>query len=159
MARYIIELETEETLDGMQRPVSLKVNGSELTPCQYSAAGFIGNQIITRANWLALDCDEYKELVEELLKSTKNNRKSDRGYCYLMIDHNTGYHKIGRSLAPYDRERTLQSEKPTVELVWKWKGGSKEEKKWHRKFNKKRIRGEWFALDGCDIETLKIETL
>lgn len=159
MAKYIIELETEETIGGMQRPISLKVNGEELNPCQYQVAGFIGGQIIAIANYLANNCDEYNESVKKLLSRSSNNKESDISYCYLMIDHNTGYHKIGRSLAPYDRERTLQSEKPTIELIWKWMGGSKEESKWHRKFKKKRIRGEWFNLDECDIETLKTETL
>lgn len=159
MPKYIIELETEQTVDGLQRPISLKVDGIELQPCQYGTAGFIGNQIITKANWLALDCREYNDWVEDLLKKSRNKTKSDRGYCYLMIDHNTGYYKIGRSLAPYDRERTLQSEKPTIELIYKWRGGSKEEKRWHRKFKDKRIRGEWFTLNEADIERLQTETL
>ena len=34
-----------------------------------------------------------------------------------MIDHNTGYHKIGISNNPSYREQTLQSEKPTIDML------------------------------------------
>lgn len=38
-------------------------------------------------------------------------------YVYLMHDTNTGYYKIGMSNNPAYREGTLQSEKPTIELL------------------------------------------
>lgn len=154
--KYIVELETEKLDSGLDRVVSLSVNGTELMPCDYRFVGFIADQIISKANMLASDCDEYKAFCNHILK-TRNGAK-DIGYCYLMIDHNTGYFKIGRSLAPYDRERTLQSEKPTIEMILKWEGGPKEEAKWHRRFSKKRIRGEWFDLNEFDVKEIKRET-
>ena len=38
-----------------------------------------------------------------------------------MCDKNTGFYKIGKSAKPKFRERTLQSEKPTIELVMVFK--------------------------------------
>lgn len=76
-------------------------------------------------------------------------------YVYLMIDKNTGYYKIGRSKRPSFREKTLQSEKPTVELLHSFEAEKKDEKELHSMFSHKRIRGEWFDLSGSDIETVK----
>ena len=80
-----------------------------------------------------------------------NYRKTN---IYLMIDHNMGYHKIGRSKDPLKRERTLQSEKPTIELVHTWKGFYNDETSLHERFEEKRIRGEWFNLSPSDISEL-----
>ena len=74
---------------------------------------------------------------------------------YLMIDKNTGYYKIGRSKNPIYREKTLQSEKPTIELLLWWDAMIKDERKLHNMFSEKRIRGEWFDLSGSDIEVIK----
>ena len=75
-------------------------------------------------------------------------------YVYLMIDYNTGYHKIGRSKNPKYREKTLQSEKPTIELLDKWSAYPETEKELHKHFDGKRIRGEWFDLSCDDIKLI-----
>lgn len=71
---------------------------------------------------------------------------------YLMHDSNTGYTKIGRSVNPRMRERTLQSEKPSIalfaicdELV---------EKELHQQYKDKRVRGEWFDLSKDEINDI-----
>ena len=71
---------------------------------------------------------------------------------YLMHDSNTGYTKIGRSVNPRMRERTLQSEKPSItlfaicyELV---------EKELHQQYKNKRVRGEWFDLSKDEINDI-----
>ena len=74
---------------------------------------------------------------------------------YLMIDKNTGYYKIGRSKNPKYREGTLQSKKPTVELLFSYDALVKQEKELHNMFSEKRIRGEWFDLRGSDIDNIK----
>ncbi len=74
---------------------------------------------------------------------------------YLMIDHNTGYYKIGRSMNPAIREKTLQSEKPTIELIFSYEGCFNDERYMHEYFSDKRIRGEWFDLTGSDIIKFK----
>lgn len=76
-------------------------------------------------------------------------------YVYIMIDHNTKYYKIGRSDGPLKREKTLQSEKPTIELIYKFECEYGIEKELHNKFINKKIRGEWFNLDNNDIDYIK----
>lgn len=70
---------------------------------------------------------------------------------YVMLDENTGYYKIGRSIKPRVRERTLQSEKPTIKMLFHHEATHKDEKDLHEKFSEKRIRGEWFDLSGSDL--------
>ena len=68
---------------------------------------------------------------------------------YLMKDFFRGVHKIGKSINPQVRERTLQSEVPTIELVHVIDEDI--EKHLHEKFSAKRIRGEWFNLSINDL--------
>tara|TARA_R100001443_G_scaffold30830_2_gene44735 strand:+ start:3114 stop:3941 length:828 start_codon:yes stop_codon:yes gene_type:complete len=74
---------------------------------------------------------------------------------YVMIDKNTGYYKIGRSIHPKFRERTLQSEKPTIEMLFHHNAMIKDEKELHELFKNKRVRGEWFDLNGTDLNKIK----
>lgn len=84
-------------------------------------------------------------------------------YVYLMKDFSNGYYKIGMSNKPEYRERTLQSEKPTIEMIANKRYPSRKiaeaiEAALHNAFSEKRIRGEWFSLDAIDVELL-LETL
>lgn len=85
----------------------------------------------------------------------KKNPLKKQTYIYVMIDKNTGYYKIGRSVNPKQRERTLQSEKPTIEMLFNYKTITSHEKELHNMFKGKRIRGEWFDLSGSDIIEIK----
>jgi len=70
--------------------------------------------------------------------------------CYLIKDHNIKYpdgssaYKIGKSSNPLNREKTLQGEKPTLELIKKFN------KNWesvlHNEYETQNLRGEWFRL-------------
>lgn len=71
---------------------------------------------------------------------------------YLMKDSNTGYTKIGKAINPRFRERTLQSEKPSISLLAICE--SLIESELHEKYSEKRIRGEWFNLDENDISEI-----
>lgn len=84
-------------------------------------------------------------------------------YVYLMVDTSNGYHKIGISNHPDYREKTLQSEKPSIEKICAKKFPSRIiaqsiESALHTAFAAKRIRGEWFHLSEKDVAQL-IETL
>lgn len=80
-------------------------------------------------------------------------------FVYMMRDLANGYYKIGISNNPEYRERTLQSEKPTIELI-----KAKEfpvraiaeafEAALHKTYAAKRLRGEWFNLDVNDVDNL-----
>jgi hypothetical protein len=73
-------------------------------------------------------------------------------YTYLMVNHDNGFYKIGKSIKPKFRERTLQSNEPNVELLGYCDSNIIAEKSLHEKFKDKRIRGEWFNLNKDDIE-------
>jgi hypothetical protein len=94
-------------------------------------------------------------LGKEIELKNITNKKAVDTQIYVMIDKNTGYYKIGRSVNPKIRERTLQSEKPTIEMIFSYLGLSSDEKELHEMFFEKRIRGEWFDLNGTDIQKIK----
>jgi hypothetical protein len=72
--------------------------------------------------------------------------------CYLMVDSSTKYVKIGNSINPHKRERTLQSEKPTIEILHIFKKNIETEL--HQKYSKNRIRGEWFNLTNNEVKKI-----
>ena len=80
--------------------------------------------------------------------------KHETTFVYLMLDKNTGYHKIGRSINPNKRERTLQSEKPTITLFYHCEVPVKIETILHEKYKDYRVRGEWFDLDEEQINEI-----
>lgn len=84
-------------------------------------------------------------------------------FVYLMVDTANGYHKIGISNHPEYREGTLQSEKPTIELLCAKQFPSRTiakaiESALHKAYEAKHLRGEWFQLEANDIIEL-LETL
>ena len=84
-------------------------------------------------------------------------------YVYLMKDTSNGYHKIGISNTPEYRERTLQSEKPTIEMLACKKFPTRKiaesiESALHTAYSQQRLRGEWFNLSEADVAAI-IETL
>lgn len=92
-----------------------------------------------------------------------NNNSSESCFLYLMTDTTNGFHKIGISNKPEYREKTLQSEKPSIELITHKKFPSRQialsiEKALHLSFKDKNIRGEWFNLDQKDVDEI-VETL
>lgn len=116
---------------------------------------------------------EYRELVrkeipnyqpftvEEKLSIQGGTGADEECYVYLMIDKNNNSHKIGISNKPEWREKTLQSEKPVIELIASKKFinrkiASSFEKALHEAYSDKRIRGEWFQLDPIEVEEIKI---
>ena len=85
-----------------------------------------------------------------------SNFVDDACYVYLMHDLKTNFYKIGISNSPTYREKTLQSEKPTIILIRSKRFPNRKiaeilEKTLHNTYINKRIRGEWFALDLEDI--------
>lgn len=105
---------------------------------------------------------DYKPL-EIRLNDGLNEVRSNFCYVYLMHDTVNGYYKIGISNNPAYREKTLQSEKPTIEMVISKKFPIRKiaesiEKSLHQVYSEKRIRGEWFELSLLDVEHI-IESL
>ena len=69
---------------------------------------------------------------------------------YIIKDSTNNMYKIGKSKNPRVRESTLQSEKPTLNIV---KVFNKDiEKKLHADYKEYRIRGEWFKLNKIQVK-------
>lgn len=104
---------------------------------------------------------KWENKQEESITSSKIGRPSDPCYVYLMVDKANGYHKIGISNHPEYREGTLQSEKPTIELVCAKQYPSRIiasaiESALHTAFGEKRLRGEWFDLSEKEVNDIKL---
>lgn len=98
-----------------------------------------------------------EELEMATLEKTGN---SSTCYVYLMNDTTNNFYKIGISNKPKYREHTLQSDKPTIELICAKEYPTRAiaeaiESALHRVYGNKRIRGEWFNLDTSDVEDIK----
>ena len=68
---------------------------------------------------------------------------------YLIKDKTNNTYKIGKSKSPMNREKTLQSEKPNLEMVKTW--SSDIETELHKKYKRQRLRGEWFNLTPIQV--------
>lgn len=111
-------------------------------------------------------CNELKERnIEVVHHKTKGFVNEDTisiepCYVYLMHDTTNDYYKIGISNNPEYREKTLQSEKPTIEMICCKEYPIRSiaeafEAALHKTFAGKRIRGEWFSLTQTDVIILK----
>lgn len=100
--------------------------------------------------------EEEKRKKEEQrlrVKEEKNRRNQLRGgttKTYLMKDKSKpGIYKIGKSVDPNHREKTLQSETPFAENVKVWNKNI--ETILHNYYDDYRVRGEWFKLTPIQI--------
>lgn len=113
--------------------------------------------------------DRIKQLVPDyqlprrMVAKTPIEYKFNWCYVYLMRDNSNGYHKIGISNTPEYREKTLQSEKPSIEMLVCKKFPTRKiaeaiESALHTAYSQQRVRGEWFNLNDEDVAAI-IETL
>ena len=105
---------------------------------------------------------KYEEKKKNSLTNSKITPRDSNETCYvyLMVDKTNYYHKIGISNSPKYREKTLQSEKPTIELVCSKSFINRQmslsiEQSLHNNYKSKRVRGEWFSLSDQDVEDVK----
>ena len=73
----------------------------------------------------------------------------------MTTELENGFIKIGWSLCPEYREKTLQSEEPEIELLNFWNGSRATEFVLHAKYAPLRLRGEWFKLSIVHIEEIR----
>jgi Meiotically Up-regulated Gene 113 (MUG113) protein len=141
---------------------------------QTTINGAVGNQWYVENEFVVLVqglVKEYKELINdnienyqplhETIGNISENNNAEECFVYLMVDTSNHFHKIGISNKPGYREKTLQSEKPTIELITAKEYPSRQiaesiEKALHQTFADKRIRGEWFELNDRDINEIKL---
>lgn len=112
-------------------------------------------------------CDVIKSLVDarnakfDGKKGIKRKLgiKSKKTFVYLMHHGLSKAWKIGRSVNPRRREKTLQDQDPRIELKWKTSSVAGFETFLHNKFKDKRLRGEWFDLTATDVDWIKTQAL
>lgn len=80
------------------------------------------------------------------------NRTISTQKTYLMIDEACGAVKIGKSSNPQFRERTLGAQMPKIRLIAICPRDI--EQILHERYQKKRMRGEWFNLSSKDIRKI-----
>ena len=71
---------------------------------------------------------------------------------YLMRDERNGMIKIGKSINPCCREKTLQSQEPSIKLFAVC--AQNIESALHKEFADHRKRGEWFQLDQTQVDCI-----
>lgn len=111
---------------------------------------------IERVTWYQVNIEGYRKAVQNASSITpKIYEYPKTANIYLMKNNRNGYYKIGRSIRPpVFREKNLQAEEPSIELLM-WRVGLwTDEPNLHEKMADKRIRGEWFDLDENDIKFL-----
>tara|TARA_R110002167_G_C12286105_1_gene615606 strand:- start:66 stop:518 length:453 start_codon:yes stop_codon:yes gene_type:complete len=86
-------------------------------------------------------------LIDEKIKEYKETQKLKK--TYLMKDNHNNFYKIGYSKNPRLREKTLQSEKPSIKMVKVWDYDI--ERKLHDLYDEFRVRGEWFNLSKIQV--------
>ena len=116
----------------------------------------LGAVLDCNLNEVRSDCRIYVTNLKDVINDKSPAQMQTKfTKVYVMIDKNTGYYKIGRSKNPQYRERTLQSEKPTIEMLFNHEARVKDEKDLHKMFEDKRVRGEWFDLNGSDLYKIR----
>lgn len=84
-------------------------------------------------------------------------------HLYLIQDQHSKQVKIGKSVTPEKRERTLLPLAPALQLMCYWlnaelpakNGYLYNERFWHKRFEKFRGRGEWFRLEPNHISHMR----
>lgn len=88
--------------------------------------------------------------------SPEKQSKAEIGYVYLM---KSGKHyKIGRTVSVAKRERDIGLIIPDLPTTIHWIATDDPvgiETYWHRRFNSKRAKGEWFLLSADDVAAFK----
>ena len=80
----------------------------------------------------------------------KSDTKKTKQTYIIKDDNNPQWYKIGKSIDPFKREKTLQSEKPSIKIVKIFK--EDHEKQLHEQYKKNRGRGEWFKLSNLQLK-------
>jgi|GEM_PF-620598 len=105
---------------------------------------------------IKLDFIDPKEFYRDFFDNIADQSvEKGKEYVYLMVNTDTALIKIGKSIDPVYRERTLHSKEPSVHLIALWRCGQQVEKKLHAKFSHRRVRGEWFRLTLSDLTALE----
>ncbi|MEK7676906.1 MAG: GIY-YIG nuclease family protein [Verrucomicrobiota bacterium] len=125
--------------------------------CVFRKTPFIAERLAALEREAQLAAKRMLE-VEAMRKETDDldrlRKSSFATFVYVMEDLRNGHFKIGRSMSPGKRERTLQSEVPQIVLRLSIPADEGHERELHDHFADKRLRGEWFSLAPDDLQWL-----
>lgn len=105
-------------------------------------------------HWLGL----YDDIEDSTTKIEKIKKKYVQKNNSIYLIKCGIYHKIGYALSPKIRKDTLQIGNPyEISLVYSLEYSEVEtlERKLHKLYKDKKVRGEWFKLGENDIENIK----
>lgn len=144
---------------GSKAPLTGDFVDDEYSPYEHELFEVYAKHYLNELNRLIPDY----QLPRRTIIKTPVEYKFPGCYVYLMLDNSNGYHKIGISNTPEYREKTLQSEKPSIEMLACKKFPTRKiaeaiESALHTAYSQQRVRGEWFNLDDVDVAAI-IETL
>lgn len=123
--------------------------------------------IILQVHDYCIDKEELSDIIE-ILKSmpivksndvinTINSKSKNYGFVYLMKGH-PGEYKIGRTNL-VDRRMSELGTKTSIkpELIHEIKTDDPVgvEAYWHKRFQRKKMRGEWFKLSSAEVKSFK----
>lgn len=92
------------------------------------------------------------------ISTVLKNKKKEEGKIYLIGNIEYGLVKIGFSINPIARLKSIQTGCPfEVFLLDQFKGTPKKEKLLHRKYSQYNTNGEWFKYEGNLAEDFQIE--
>lgn len=109
----------------------------------YAKTGFVRERLGIMAQQF-----EERDAAEEADRLTRSGFSN---FIYIMEDLRNGAFKIGRSITPGKRERTLQSEVPEIVMRFSIPAEEFHEKILHDHFEEQNLRGEWFRLSNDDL--------
>jgi hypothetical protein len=98
--------------------------------------------------------DTFMRTVSKYLSKDRSIKRVDttKQKTYIMVDKTTNLYKIGKALDPKYREKTLQSQKPSIELLHVMHKNVESEL--HKMYKDLRVRGEWFNLSDAHINNI-----
>ena len=132
-----------------------KLKYAEILGCKYNTVNASIQDLIKKKILISTGHRSCYRLNSEYFAHGTEEVKIKKNYLtYLMLNNRNGYYKIGKSVNPKFREKTLQSEEPEVELIHVIYKDV--ESRLHTMFAGKRLRGEWFALDENEVNSEKL---
>lgn len=111
--------------------------------------------VVSERGYKNIELIDHTEFYRNFFGNYSTTLQAGREYVYLMVNKETGLIKIGTSKRPGYREKTLHSQEPQIHIVALWCCNKKIEKELHKKFEKKKVRGEWFRLSFHDLKEIE----
>lgn len=149
--------------------IRMKAYKSKEFPGHSTIESRLGNKA-TKVQKIMSHCkqspDEYQDVIDicnPILDSSKNisekaSKETDVEFGYVYLMKSGRYYKIGRSdcvgRREYDIGIKLPEELKTIHKI-RTKDPTGIEAYWHRRFEGKRKKGEWFDLTASDIKEFK----